>query len=70
MLRKLKNSPKFTRGLSMVLLSALLILIAVSPSFLSAAAAKRLPVYSVARDDKCVSLTFDAAWGNAILRRA
>ena len=45
---------------------ALLFLAAASPSFLSAAALKnrKLPVYSVERDDKCVSLTFDAAWGN------
>ena len=25
---------------------------------------KKLPIYSVQRDDKCISLTFDAAWGN------
>ncbi|NCB51280.1 MAG: polysaccharide deacetylase family protein [Clostridia bacterium] len=25
---------------------------------------RNLPVYCVRRDDKCVSLTFDAAWGN------
>ena len=23
-----------------------------------------VPIYSVARDDKCISLTIDAAWGN------
>lgn len=27
-------------------------------------ATKALPIYSVQRDNKCVSLTFDAAWGN------
>ena len=30
----------------------------------ASAATKKLPVYCVQRDDKCVSLTFDAAWGN------
>ena len=46
---------------------ALLFLAAASPSFLSAAALKnrKLPVYSVERDDKCVSLTFDAAWADS-----
>jgi polysaccharide deacetylase family sporulation protein PdaB len=35
------------------------------PRAISAAAEKRLlPIYSVQRDNKCVSLTFDAAWGN------
>ncbi|MBR4424725.1 MAG: polysaccharide deacetylase family protein [Oscillospiraceae bacterium] len=45
---------------------ALLFVAAATPSFISAAAMKdrKLPVYSVERDDKCLSLTFDAAWGN------
>ena len=30
----------------------------------AAAAQRDLPIYNVKRDDKCVSLTFDAAWGN------
>ncbi len=29
-----------------------------------AATTRELPIYSVSRDNKCVSLTFDAAWGN------
>ena len=28
------------------------------------ASAKQLPIYSVQRDNKAVSLTFDAAWGD------
>lgn len=28
------------------------------------AATRQLPIYCVERDNKCVSLTFDAAWGN------
>ena len=36
-----------------------------SPAMVGAAATMReLPIYSVARDNKCVSFTFDAAWGN------
>lgn len=49
-----------------VLALALIITMAnVIPSAVSAAAAKKqLPVYSVDRPDKAVSLSFDAAWGN------
>ncbi|MBR1496304.1 MAG: polysaccharide deacetylase family protein [Oscillospiraceae bacterium] len=47
------------------LLAAAVLLAATAPSFLPAyAAPRKLPVYSVQRDDKCVALTFDAAWGN------
>lgn len=36
-----------------------------SPSVIGVSAATReLPIYSVKRDNKAVSLTFDAAWGN------
>ena len=36
-----------------------------SPSIVGAAASSRkLPIYNVKRDNKAVSLTFDAAWGN------
>ncbi len=36
-----------------------------SPAIVGASAASRqLPIYSVKRDNKTVSLTFDAAWGN------
>jgi polysaccharide deacetylase family sporulation protein PdaB len=35
------------------------------PAIVGASAVKReLPIYCVKRDNKCVSLTFDAAWGN------
>ena len=48
-----------------LLLIALIFLISGTPAFVSTAAAtKKLPIYCVQRDDKCVSLTFDAAWGN------
>ncbi len=36
-----------------------------SPAVVGASAATReLPIYNVRRDNKCVALTFDAAWGN------
>ena len=36
-----------------------------SPAVIGASAASReLPIYNVKRDNKAVSLTFDAAWGN------
>lgn len=40
-----------------------------SPLTVGAAAAKRqLPIYCVRRDQKMLSISFDAAWGNVILR--
>ena len=39
------------------------------PAYVTASASQRqLPIYSVQRDYKVCALTFDAAWGNAILR--
>ena len=36
-----------------------------SPAIVGASATEReLPIYSVERDNKCASLSFDAAWGN------
>lgn len=59
---------RFQRGsarLFPLLVCAAVLLLVASPILSAAAAASRkLPVYSVKRDDKCVSLTFDAAWGN------
>ena len=48
-----------------VLLVALIFLIAGTPAIVkTAVASRKLPNYCVQRDDKCISLTFDAAWGN------
>lgn len=33
------------------------------------AASRQLPIYCVQRDQKLVAISFDAAWGNVILRR-
>lgn len=39
------------------------------PAAVSAAAGDRqLPIYCVQRDQKMVAISFDAAWGDAILR--
>ena len=66
---KLKRFLKRRRGLlsaaSLVLLVVLVFAAVCSPLAVQTAATDRqLPVYCVKRDDKCVSLTFDAAWGN------
>lgn len=71
----MKISP-IRRGMSIVgkrrltAVAALLAVIAIfytvnSPAIVGASATKReLPIYCVQRDNKAVSLTFDAAWGN------
>lgn len=61
-----KYNRSFLGSVMLAVAVALLFVAAATPSFISAAAMKdrKLPVYSVERDDKCVSLTFDAAWGN------
>lgn len=39
------------------------------PTYVSASTTDRqLPIYSVQRDQKVCALSFDAAWGNAVLR--
>ena len=35
----------------------------------ASASARQLPIYCVQRDQKLVSISFDAAWGNVILRQ-
>ena len=66
MKRLFPGSPKAFHAILLAALVAALFAATATPSFLSTAAAKnkKLPIYSVRRDDKCVSLTFDAAWGN------
>lgn len=52
-------------AVSLLLLVAVIFYVVNSPAIVGAAATTRLlPIYSVQRDNKCVSLTFDAAWGN------
>ena len=39
------------------------------PAVGAAATTRQLPIYCVQRDQKLVSISFDAAWGNVILRQ-
>lgn len=61
------NKRSAVYGITVIVLVAALIisLICLVPKAVSAATAPRdLPIYNVDRQDKVVSLTFDAAWGN------
>lgn len=40
------------------------------PAVGAAATTRQLPIYCVQRDQKMVSVSFDAAWGDVILRHA
>ena len=60
--RRFKRGP--VRLFPLLICAAVLLLVASPILSAAAAASRKLPVYSVKRDDKCVSLTFDAAWGN------
>ena len=64
-LQNLKKNKKLLGGVLMLLLVALIFGIINSPIIIGASATTRqLPIYCVQREDKVVSLTFDAAWGN------
>lgn len=69
--RRLYVIPRRCLALPAALLCVcLLCLLTTLPASVTTAASERqLPIYSVERDRKLVSLTFDAAWGNAVLRR-
>ena len=61
----LSRQNKFTSGAALVLAVAAIFAFVYSPRVVGAAVTEReLPVYSVERDGKFVSLSFDAAWGN------
>ncbi len=51
-------------SLGLVLALSALLLGLRAPAAVSAANTRELPIYSVERDQKMVSLSFDAAWGN------
>ena len=54
---------------ALVCIFALCLLVNLPASVTTAAAERQLPIYCVEKDTKVCSLSFDAAWGNAILRR-
>ena len=61
----LSRENKFASGAALVLAVAAIFAFVYSPRVVGAAVTEReLPVYSVERDGKFVSLSFDAAWGN------
>ena len=63
--RFVKAHRRLASGAGLALAVAVIFGFIWSPRVVGAAAAKReLPVYSVEREGKYVSLTFDAAWGN------
>ena len=73
MLRKIKKAISCVIVIKRSRLAALSLIIAIAaiffavnnPAIVGVSATQRLlPIYSVQRDNKCVSLTFDAAWGN------
>jgi polysaccharide deacetylase family sporulation protein PdaB len=55
----LKN--KVFKGFSLALSAAMTMMLLAMPC---AAAERDLPIYCVGRDDNCISISFDAAWGN------
>ena len=56
---------KWVTAAAMLLAAVLIFSVIWSPDIVGAAATtRRLPIYSVQRDNKAVSLSFDAAWGN------
>jgi len=63
--KQLKEHRRLLSGGAFMLALLLILSVVNVPSVVGAAATnKALPIYCVKRDDKCVSLTFDAAWGN------
>ena len=65
---ELRNMPKRRRRLmiaaSAAILAGAIVLLMAGGGAVAAAGTKLLPIYSVERDQKMVSLSFDAAWGN------
>lgn len=56
-------------ALGCVLVAAVMFGVVNHPAIVGAAAATReLPIYCVQRDQKMASLSFDAAWGDVIIR--
>ena len=61
----MKKRKKYIGILSLLVVVMIIFAITAAPTAIQAMSTPRsLPIYSVQRDDTCVSLTFDAAWGN------
>lgn len=65
----------WVRKRHMVILGGILIALAIfcavnmPPSVATSVATRQLPIYCVDRDDNVISISFDAAWGDVILRQ-
>ena len=65
LVRRIKKRRGLVSASALVLAVAFIFWVVSSPAVVGVyAAARKLPIYSVQRDDKSVSLSFDAAWGN------
>lgn len=60
----LVTKTKIIWGLSVLTVTLLAFVFTLSNSFLFAGNKKKLPIYKVNREEKIVSISFDAAWGN------
>jgi len=54
--------------LGIVLTAAIFCAVSLPAAVVASATTRQLPIYCVDRDDNLVSISFDAAWGDAILR--
>ena len=54
----------WTAGLCLCLAAAMLYVVNYPPAVGASASTRQLPIYCVRRDQKMVSVSFDAAWGN------
>ena len=54
----------WTAGLCLCLATAILYIVNYPPAVGASASTRQLPIYCVRRDQKMVSISFDAAWGN------
>ena len=71
MLKKQRWNKSFYCVVALALMTAVIFLAAGAPSIVRTSKTDReLPIYCVQRDDKCVSLTFDAAWGDVRVRQS
>ena len=67
--KALKRHHKAASGLVLLLISGAIFWLVSNPAIVGVSAAvRKLPIYCVQSDERIVSLTFDAAWGNAHLR--
>ena len=58
----------WTAALCLVLSAAIFYLVNYPAAVGASATARQLPIYCVQRDQKLVSISFDAAWGDAKMR--